>query len=201
MDSARPIAYKYTGLHNEVAFRYLVLQPGRPGDALACNLVETHLHDTTTEYEAISYVWGSNVQDCEILCDGKELRITANLFEVLQNFRLSDNPRNLWADSICINQNDPGEISQQVAIMGDIYSTAKQVLVHVGGDDDGEAELARTLIEDVGNMIEEVMETLGKPIPWDSYPVYDANGPMVSDTRWHAVKKLSWQPWFRRGWV
>lgn len=194
MDNPRTETYQYTRLSNDVAFRCLVLQPGRPGDTLVCSLVESHLHDTTIEYEAISYVWGSNIQDCEILCDGKALKMTANLFEVLQTFRLSDKPKKLWADSICINQNDPGERSQQVAVMGDIYGTAKQVLVHVGGDEDGQAELARTLIEDIGNMIEETMETLGEPIPWDSYPVYDANGPIVSDTRWHAVAKLSWQP-------
>lgn len=201
MDTTRSQPYQYTRLQSELQFRYLVLQPGTRGDTLECSLVESSLHDTTSTYEAISYVWGSSVRDREILCDGKALNITTNLFEVLQTFRLPDKPRSLWADSICINQNDVIERAEQVAIMGKIFSTADQVLVHVGRDDNGQAELAKSLIEDVGTMVEEVIQTLGDPIPWNSFPNGKAEDPLVTDPRWYAMQTLFQQPWFRRGWV
>lgn len=42
----------------------------------------------------------------------------------------------IWADAICINQEDGVERSQQIVMMGEIYSQAKTVLVWLGSCDD-----------------------------------------------------------------
>ena len=38
----------------------------------------------------------------------------------------------IWADAVCINQNDLDERSSQVSIMGDIYSSAKVCQIWLG---------------------------------------------------------------------
>lgn len=38
----------------------------------------------------------------------------------------------IWADAVCINQEDPLEQGHQVALMRDIYLLAKQVVVDFG---------------------------------------------------------------------
>ena len=64
------------------------------------------------------------------------LNITESLFLALQRFRLEDEARNLWADAVCINQNDNLEKGKQVTLMGDIYRRAHNVLVWLGPGDE-----------------------------------------------------------------
>lgn len=42
----------------------------------------------------------------------------------------------IWADAVCINQNDLDERSSQVGIMGDIYTTAKTCQIWLGTVED-----------------------------------------------------------------
>jgi hypothetical protein len=193
--------YKYSPLPLGKFFRYLILHPGGQHSPLRCSLSTSRLDIPAAPFEAISYVWGSNIRDHEILCDGFILRITANLHEVLQAFRLPHTPRNLWADSICIDQENADEKGSQVAAMGTIYSSAERVLIHISGDDEGNADSVVSLIKDVCVWIDRVIQTLGTPIPWDSFPPLKLGDAFTEDVRWHAVGELLYQPWFFRGWV
>jgi hypothetical protein len=193
--------YEYSPLPEGDHFRYLVLQPGANDDLLRCSLVVSTLSDLKTPFEAISYVWGNDVKDHEIICDGCTISITASLYEVLTTYRLQDESRNLWADSICINQNDMDEKSKQVADMGRIYSAAERVLIHITGDDHGYAVHVASLTKDISDWIHSVIPTLGTPIPWDSFPKYEPGAPILKDPRWPAMRALLYHPWFIRGWV
>ncbi|RYP33988.1 hypothetical protein DL767_004509 [Monosporascus sp. MG133] len=48
------------------------------------------------------------------------------------DFVSGKNPRSLWADAVCINQQDDAEKTKQVASMADIYRQASSVLVWLG---------------------------------------------------------------------
>lgn len=61
--------------------------------------------------------------------------MTRNLFEALQVFRLKDRPRDLWADAVCIDQENLSERSAQVQLMAQIFSGASRVLVWLGHGD------------------------------------------------------------------
>lgn len=52
----------------------------------------------------------------------------------LERFRLSDRIRRLWADAICIDQDNDDEKSIQVAGMSAIYAASRGVLVWLGED-------------------------------------------------------------------
>lgn len=61
------------------------------------------------DYTALSYTWESKHPVTSILLDGKALSIGRNLWDFLRRLSLradTDLPQWLWADAICINQDD-----------------------------------------------------------------------------------------------
>ncbi|KAI1076156.1 HET-domain-containing protein [Whalleya microplaca] len=116
-------------------FRILTLLPGSGDEPLRCNLHHGDISKSPL-YEAISYVWGDPHNRCDITCNDRRLSITVNLDTVLRHLRLPSESRSLWADAICINQDDKEERGRQVRRMKDIYSKASQVLIWLGEEQD-----------------------------------------------------------------
>jgi hypothetical protein len=60
--------------------------------------------------------------------------VTVNLDEALRHFRSITHPNSflLWADALCINQNDIEERENQVQLMGEVYRRAGTVRVWLG---------------------------------------------------------------------
>lgn len=190
--------YKQLDASNTSSFRILELQPGKKEAPIICNLIHARL-DAQPAYEAISYVWGSTERPIPIDCDGKRLYITDNLNDALVRVRLPDRPCMVWADSVCIDQDNPDEKGHQVQLMGDIYSNASRVLICLGNDDEGHAQKAMSLIKDVSDM---VAKTLTECEQTDErFPFLAPDDPWCQDDRWPAYNCLLWRPWFDRGWV
>jgi hypothetical protein len=192
-----PPPYRYNSLPQDGHFRYLVLQPGVGDESLQCNL---HIASLSEEdFEAISYVWGNPTRDQEIICDGHTMKITQNLSEVLRRVRLPEIPRRLWADSICINQDDLEEKGHQVAIMGQIYSAAKRVVIYVGSDKEEHGPRLCSLLDDVNTMIDDICKRID--MSWDSFPYPGEDDLIPVDARWESMYHLLGENWFNRGWV
>ena len=83
-------------------------------------------------YEALSYVWGSSEQWTTIVLGNVRHQIPVNLSRALSRLRQNGRPRVLWVDALCIDQCNIAERSSQVALMGEIYAKAKNVVVYVG---------------------------------------------------------------------
>ena len=82
---------------------------------------------------AVSYVWGEPTRTHEITIDGKKHGITENLYRALRDMQrdaLGDTT--VWADAICINQDDLAERSDQVLLMRDVYHSAAEVRIWLG---------------------------------------------------------------------
>ncbi|KAI8292164.1 hypothetical protein K4K60_010602 [Colletotrichum sp. SAR11_57] len=84
------------------------------------------------DYEALSYVWGDGSPSKHIFIEEHTVPITTNLHLALVHLRHSSEARTLWVDALCIDQSTHGERNQQVMIMGDIYKSARQVVVWLG---------------------------------------------------------------------
>jgi hypothetical protein len=67
-----------------------------------------------------------------IYLEGREFKITKNLSEALYNLREEKRAIRLWADAICIDQQDDDERNQQVSLMGQIYSIARHTVIYLG---------------------------------------------------------------------
>lgn len=102
---------------------------------LTCDL-ETVKLDTKPEYFALSYAWEGQTPSVPILCTtgshSGTLLITPNCAAALRQLRHESGSLTIWIDSICIDQKSIDERSSQVALMGEIYKAAKQVVIWLG---------------------------------------------------------------------
>jgi hypothetical protein len=148
---------------NDGAFTVLIIHPGT-GDEL---LQTTHEHRTSFwggEYEALSYAWGDRHRTYLIRESNSEVHITQNLHEALLRLRLKDQPRTIWVDAICINQDDGIEKGIQVQMMQQIYANALQVIVWLGEESDhGKSASAFSDI----NIVSPFLGTAGEHVDMD----------------------------------
>ncbi|KAK5708574.1 hypothetical protein LTR17_020558 [Elasticomyces elasticus] len=125
----------YPPLPSDVrATRVLRLDPGKSLDVLRGSLEQCILADTgpSVGYMALSYVWGDSTERGEVLINGQSIHITSNLDRVLRQVRHEEVPVTLWADGICVNQEDLSELSEQVRIMVNIFTAASRVFAWLG---------------------------------------------------------------------
>jgi hypothetical protein len=147
--------YRYDQLPQGEVFRYLDLEPGVGNDPLKCHLHTAKIADT--QFEAVSYTWGKGIRNQTIICKGHVMMITENLDMVLRRVRLPDRSLALWADSICIDQENREEKEHQVALMGKIYSAADCVLLYMGKDEDNHGPAVCSLLQEMNQMIQTKM--------------------------------------------
>ncbi|CZR52699.1 uncharacterized protein PAC_02576 [Phialocephala subalpina] len=120
--------YEHFPLATTTSIRILELQPGEGTTTLKCKL-STVERGNAAPYEAISYSWGRSSDTRVIYCESKKLKVTVNLRDALWRIRDPVEVKMLWADAVCINQNDNEERANQVKQMGSIYANAVRVLV------------------------------------------------------------------------
>jgi hypothetical protein len=88
-------------------------------------------------YEALSYTWDLNYfeeasESVSIRCNSVKVTINENLYTALCRLRQLNISRILWADALCINQDNIRERSSQVQRMGIIFENAFQVIIWLG---------------------------------------------------------------------
>jgi hypothetical protein len=196
MTTSREV-YRYDQLPQGDVFRYLVLHPGLD-HPLECDIYTTTM--AHTQFEAISYTWGEGTRDQTVICGGRIVMITLNLARVLRRLRSPDKPLKLWADGICINQENCEERGHQVGLMGKIYREAERVWLYIGPDDDGQGPGVCRLLYEVDRMIQNKWAAL-EPSSWNTFPYPDGNDPILTDSRWDCFQRLLAESWFDRGWV
>ncbi|KAN0110697.1 Heterokaryon incompatibility protein (HET) domain containing protein [Hyaloscypha variabilis] len=113
--------------------RMLELYPGSGEEAIKTSLITSDIFNNPG-FEAASYVWGDQTVRKQISCEGADITVTENLHDALLHMRFPQTPRLIWADAICINQNDLDERKQQVSLMRDIFNQASRVVVWLGRD-------------------------------------------------------------------
>ncbi|RAQ62744.1 hypothetical protein COH21_012863 [Aspergillus flavus] len=147
------------------------------GAPIQCELFNYDLSETglgTHLYQALSYVWGSEMKPESIILNGCIFHVTANLHTALLYLRNRQLERILWVDAICINQDedDQGhEKSKQIPLMRTIYAQAERVIVWLGdatenGDkaleEIGHLENGYKALEEIGHFKENGYKALKK---------------------------------------
>ncbi|KXJ85228.1 heterokaryon incompatibility protein-domain-containing protein, partial [Microdochium bolleyi] len=111
--------------------RLLRIDPATFDEPITATMI-TCLLDEAPSFHAVSYAWGADQPQCELLLDGRPFLIRQNCQYALQQARHFDSAELVWIDAVCINQSNTREKSAQVAIMGDIYARAVKVLACIG---------------------------------------------------------------------
>jgi hypothetical protein len=88
------------------------------------------------QFTAASYEWGAPHSTKSFTIHGQETTLRRNLFGFLETLSgLANNstkPLLYWIDSICINQDDQKEKTNQIELLRDIYRSASSVLSWLG---------------------------------------------------------------------
>jgi hypothetical protein len=149
------LPYKPLDAHQD-EIRLLILNPSEEADPVSCRIAHKALAPGLTQsknnddgisgYEALSYEWGKPLDNRlgqpldkpeqfelhSIIVDGQAIGIRWNLHCALRQLRLSDEPRVLWVDALCINQEDGRERNHQVTLMKMIYARADRTIMWLG---------------------------------------------------------------------
>jgi hypothetical protein len=167
-------------------------------------------------YSALSYVWGDPSVTEDIILDGVSFPVTSNLAAALKhtstqwaryypNRELTE--LRLWADAICINQNDVAEKNDQVQHMDAIYSSAELVVAWLG-DKTHEIELAFETYEVIWKEISNLPDNVVANLAWlEKYPqLYeddlDSSTPTpLKNKRWVATGELFGLSYWNRIWI
>jgi hypothetical protein len=191
--------YQYQPLPSHDHFRVLELLPGESTEIVRCRLHIEQFTHAEDKYAAISYVWGDPNDKVSIVCDDGVIEVTVNLADALSHIRDKTKPRLVWADAICINQDDSTERGHQVKRMGSVYENAEEVLVWLAKDSEGIAEDCFNLIRETNEYLDRQFEIHGG---WEDMPQITRASPISFDRlRWNKVSKLVKMPWFSRLWV
>jgi len=192
MDSgAFPPSHPYHSRLRNGEIRLLHLYPGRETQPLTGRLQVVRLSQTPS-FEALSYEWGlpDKSKQFSTTDGGFIIHITASLYQALRDLcpEMTQGPRILWADSICINQEDIEERQDQVAIMGDIYRLATQVITYIGP----ERPFSAAAIQ-MASKLAHLEHS-----PGDSFDALEQAGfPPSNDPRWYELKSLCLRSWVR----
>lgn len=163
-------------------------------------LVHASLEDSPT-YAAISYAWGEpSAVGHFVDSDGVEtsLGYSQVVLDIFSTLVPPGDTLYLWIDAVCINQEDPDERASQVAIMGDIYRRAQQVIVFLGTADD-----ASTRAMDLLQLTRGFMQANGNVLPALRVEDFEKRslGAGIPPASWADVAQLLCRPWFARCWV
>ncbi|KAL3251536.1 hypothetical protein ABHI18_010574 [Aspergillus niger] len=113
--------------------RLLTIIPDENDENPVCGSLHTVSLNDTCDFDALSYVWGDTSVTVDVSVDDCLVGVTPNLHAFLRGLRQSDAERTVWVDYVCINQNDISERNSQVALMCQIYSSARSVVAWLGG--------------------------------------------------------------------
>ncbi|KAL7624188.1 hypothetical protein AAE478_005746 [Parahypoxylon ruwenzoriense] len=201
----------YQSLEGEMPIRLLRLHPGKRGDSLSADIISTSVAEADSQYEATSYTWGSPIDPQCMTCNGLNVVIQRNAFEMLNDLRLPDQPRTVWIDAICIDQSNIEERAWQVSFMHYIYRRAKRVLVWLGKPDVYSFRAMAYAAElNVAKILDESRDNSGfATLSWDIYirksyffePEDGAEESSQHQTLGIALVKFINRPWFNRVWI
>lgn len=197
-----PAPYRYKPLGpGEIRVLEILPHYGEGSEAISCSLSTVNIRDKdhVVQYEALSYCWRN--KDGEepnriIMCDSRPVAVMQNLYDALERLRDAHKPKKLWADAICINQDELDERGAQVAMMREIYASSTRVVIWLGKEADGSS---------AGISLARELAALGRRYHQSPKPLRLREGrrlaPKLSDAPCNELFAILKRRWFYRVWV
>ena len=183
--------------------RVLVLQPGLNDSLIYCQLEHVRL-DTNPTYEALSYVWGDDTLNKRIHVNNDlPLMITTSLYNALRSLRHNNKEKRLWADGICINQNDKEEKVKQIALFRDVYTQASRVVTYIG-ENNASTDRALDLADQISEYIRRYKDDPDRPDMTAAifeHGIDSLGFPAENDPIWEELRKVFRREWSSRNWI
>jgi len=186
--------------------RLLTLQDADNDHApLSGSLKIVNVDDVELEggFWALSYCWGPPPQEPEpskFKTQRGEIAITESLASCLRCLRHKRVGARIWADALCINQQDELEKKFQVRQMGSLYAKAARVIVWLGTAR-GAADDRSSEIDFLADLHSPLCSPDGRCHDGRASPVANPAAPARGDKRWGGVNKFLKRSWFTRAWI
>lgn len=165
-------------------------------NALRCEILIVPFEEAPP-YKALSYVWGDSSVTEELQCNGKSFMITTNLSLALHQLASSADMV-LWIDQLCIDQKNVAERSQQVNMMGRIFSRAEQAIMCLGPDLNNYAPRVVPFFQE---LLQSRMRPLSHGTAISDGRLLEDGLPELSSIKWTALRDLLQVPYFERVWI
>jgi Heterokaryon incompatibility protein (HET) len=206
-----PILYKYKPLECLTHIRIFVLKSHSENNLeLQCSI--EHGDISGASFQCLSYAWGNletpfkmHVIDAKGESEGY-VPLTKSLVNAIRDLRDCNNiqSKRFWADQICINQMDGEEKSRQVAMMGEIYYSASQVITYLGPEDQHDQETI-PLIEKIYNHFQTYYPEIHRMglIVHDIYDIAERASLNLECSKAGALslRDILFGPWTQRLWM
>ncbi|MCJ1366779.1 hypothetical protein MMC16_005909 [Acarospora aff. strigata] len=180
--------------------------------------LEQHNVSRAPKYVALSYVWGrgpyrkgrSSSATYSIRVDGEAFPVQENLHDALSYlaWRIRELDCLLWVDSICVNQEDLVERSEQVLLMRHIYENAHAVYGWLSLPfDERETALAAQLMRKFNELLHDGLQANNDDIHAASVTISDKDLDIFPhpDTEchkaWMGISEMLNQAYWRRTWI
>lgn len=166
---------------------------------LAGELVSFALDSTSCPpFVALSYTWGETTNPKSISINGHRFEVLAALYRflyLLPELKGFSAETWWWIDSICINQKDEKEKSEQMAIMGKIYEKASKTVAWLG--EEGDCGGAVDSLYRLRNELDKATRKDGSTDRGKMRVLrHEKRG-----IEWEAIERLLSRPWWRRVWT
>lgn len=169
--------------------------------AFHANLMHVSLDDDPP-YIAISYAWGDRATVGRFRSDQEgaaDFEYNQAVFEIVNTLVPEGSILYLWIDAVCINQQDDAEKGTQVALMGEIFRKARQVVIFLG-----EADEDTTASMDLFHRAKPITE-----VDFPEWPIAEDVARLEAESTkagiplwaWCLVHVLISKRWFTRYWV
>jgi hypothetical protein len=180
--------------------RLVKIRLGSEKTELEISLVECRLG--SVKFEALSYVWGKQAARLRIKCNGLSMYVGSSLLDAFGELARRRSTVIVWADAICINQNDNQEKTRQVRMMRNIYKKAERVIIWLGKEQtsDGRGfELAKSLYHKCDGASYNMYATT---YDFENFDCASRGAPTpFGNPDWAALFAILSHPWFSRIWV
>lgn len=136
------------------------------GSQVICDFRTVPLDDLP-EYTAISYCWGGQAEVARLqFSDGRHsLPLSQTLSDLFASLQKRSAKFTIWIDALCINQKDLEEKAAQVRRIGAVFSSAREVLLWLGGSDEVSRDAFRVMRSKESDpaLLESVFLLLARP--------------------------------------
>ncbi|EFW15019.1 hypothetical protein CPSG_08207 [Coccidioides posadasii str. Silveira] len=185
--------YRYQPLcPSKSEIRLLRLLDGDPGAPLRGEIFHVPLNDCGP-FTALSYTWVTSLKPYTLHTSDGKVPLTASLYFALHRIRKSKAPVILWADAICINQDNSKEKEHQITMMQRIFMSATGVFAWLGEKSD-DSDIAMEMLTQLALKLSHSDESSPQSSLQSSIHT-------VSKTALVAISDFLGRPWFRRAWI
>ncbi|KMU77002.1 hypothetical protein CISG_06237 [Coccidioides immitis RMSCC 3703] len=185
--------YRYQPLcTSKSEIRLLRLLDGDPGAPLRGEIFHVPMNDCGP-FTALSYTWVTSLKPYILHTSDGKVPLTASLYFALHRIRKSKAPVILWADAICINQDNSKEKEHQITMMQRIFMSATGVFAWLGEKSD-DSDIAMEMLTQLALKLSDSDESSPQSSLQSSIHT-------VSKTALVAISDFLGRPWFRRAWI